>query len=405
MRVLHTSDWHLGRSLYGRSRYDEFKKFLDWLIETVVKERIDTLLVAGDIFDTTTPGSRAQHLYYSFLFGLSKTSCNHVVITSGNHDSPSFLSAPKQLLKILNVDVIGTLTDKIEDELIELYQENNELQAIICAVPYLRDRDIRTVRNSETIRDKELNLFNAMKSHYKDICDLALKRKVGDVPIIVMGHLFAAGGKTLSDDGVRELYVGSLTHIGSDIFPNYVDYVALGHLHVPQKVNGNECIRYSGSPIPMGFGEANQKKQVVIVEFGSSSPKVSTVNIPSFQNLERVTGTLQKVSESIQTLMVENPRSWLEVELTDDLKVPNIQEKFEQLISNSEIEIRCIKNKRLVENIMAKGEKEETLDDLTPQDVFNMCLDEYSVPVDNRQKLKSLYQEVLRSLEEEDSNL
>ena len=102
MKILHTSDWHLGKTLFGEKRYDEHEKFLTWLIGVLKDENIDLIIIAGDIFDTTTPSNRAQELYYSFLCNTKTTSCRHVVIIGGNHDSPSFLSAPQELLKHLN---------------------------------------------------------------------------------------------------------------------------------------------------------------------------------------------------------------------------------------------------------------------------------------------------------------
>jgi len=109
MKILHTSDWHLGRSLYGRKRYDEFSSFLDWLAQAIEDEKVDALLVAGDVFDTSTPSNRAQELYYRFLCRVAASCCRHVVVVAGNHDSPSFLNAPKELLRALNVYVVGSM--------------------------------------------------------------------------------------------------------------------------------------------------------------------------------------------------------------------------------------------------------------------------------------------------------
>jgi len=98
MKILHTSDWHIGRTLYGRKRYEEFEAFLVWLAGTIIQEQVDVLLVAGDVFDTSAPSNRAQELYYRFLCRIAASSCRHVVVTAGNHDSPSFLNAPRELL-------------------------------------------------------------------------------------------------------------------------------------------------------------------------------------------------------------------------------------------------------------------------------------------------------------------
>ncbi|MEB2332384.1 MAG: exonuclease subunit SbcD, partial [Nitrosomonas sp.] len=110
MKILHTSDWHIGKTLYGRKRYDEFEAFFSWLVETIEQEQVDVLLIAGDIFDTSTPGNRSQQLYYRFLHRVAASTCRHVVIIAGNHDSPSFLSAPRELLRALDVHVTGSLS-------------------------------------------------------------------------------------------------------------------------------------------------------------------------------------------------------------------------------------------------------------------------------------------------------
>ncbi|MDD4573222.1 MAG: exonuclease subunit SbcD [Sphaerochaeta sp.] len=280
MKLLHTSDWHLGRMLYRQKRYEEFSLFLDWLLATIEEQQIDILLVSGDIFDTTTPSNMAQKLYYNFLSRLSATSCHSTVIIGGNHDSPTFLNAPKALLQAFNVHVIGAKAEMIEDEVLTLYHDGRP-EAIVCAVPYLRDRDIRSVEAGESLEDKNTKLAEGMKAHYEEASALAVARRealalegYADIPIIAMGHLFAAGGKTVDGDGVRDLYVGSLSYVGSDMFPPSIDYLALGHLHVPQMVGGFSHMRYSGSPIPMGFGEAKQEKQVVLVEFSGIEPTI-----------------------------------------------------------------------------------------------------------------------------------
>ena len=154
MRILHTSDWHIGRTLCGRKRYDEFEMFLDWLIDTIQREQVDILLVAGDIFDTSSPSNRAQELYYRFLCRAAASSCRHVVIIAGNHDSPSFLNAPKELLRAINVHVVGAAAENREDEVFVLTQGDGTPELIVCAVPYLRDRDIRIAEAGESVEDK-----------------------------------------------------------------------------------------------------------------------------------------------------------------------------------------------------------------------------------------------------------
>nr|WP_201566891.1 exonuclease SbcCD subunit D C-terminal domain-containing protein [Psychrobacter immobilis] len=275
LTVLHTSDWHLGRRLYGRMRYDEFEAFLSWLEETIGAQKVDVLIVAGDIFDTMTPSNRAQALYYEFLGKVSKSCCQHIVIVAGNHDSPTFLDAPSNVLKFLNVHVIGTACDDLNNEVMVLDNADGTPHCIIAAVPYLRDRDVRSSSAGESMDSKDANVIAGICAHYDNVAGIAKAQQAQlakihqrHIPIIATGHLFAAGGTTTDDDGVRDLYVGSLGKISADMFDDCFDYVALGHLHVPQHVGGRESIRYSGSPIAMGFGEANQQKQVLLVQFG-----------------------------------------------------------------------------------------------------------------------------------------
>ena len=310
LTILHTSDWHLGRRLYGQMRYDEFQAFLDWLTETIEAQKVDVLIVAGDIFDTMTPSNRAQSLYYQFLGTVSSLYCEHVVIVSGNHDSPTFLDAPANVLKFLNVHVIGTACENIEDEVLVLKDKNNQPQCVIAAVPYLRDRDVRSSQAGESGQDKDANVLTGINQHYDKVAEIA-KAKQSQlieqhnyyVPIIATGHLFTAGGRTTEDDGVRDLYVGSLGKVSVDMFDECFDYVALGHLHVPQKVGNCEHIRYSGSPIAMGFGEARQQKQVLLIQFAES------VSLDSFITQPLKSEPLAELSSSAPNNQSSNEQS------------------------------------------------------------------------------------------------
>lgn len=282
LTLLHTSDWHLGRRLYGKPRYDEFKQFLDWQLQTLREQKVDVLLIAGDIFDTTAPSNQAQNLYYDFLSQVCDTDCRHVVIVAGNHDSASFLEAPKQLLKAFNIHIIGSMTDTPTDEVITLSDKAGQAELIVMAVPYLRDRDVRTVGHGERLDDKERKLAQGIKAHYAQIADIAIAQQAQlqakykrSIPIVATGHLFTVGGQTMEGDGVRDLYVGSLGSIGAEIFHPQIDYVALGHLHIPQAVGGQPHIRYAGSPIAMGFGESRQQKQVHLLRFDANPDLLS----------------------------------------------------------------------------------------------------------------------------------
>jgi len=405
MRVLHTSDWHIGRTLYGRKRYEEFEAFLTWLAETIQQNEIEALLVAGDVFDTSAPSNRAQELYYRFLCRVAASSCRHVVVVAGNHDSPSFLNAPKELLKALDVHVVGSSTEFPEDEVLVLRNEQDAPELIVCAVPYLRDRDIRVAEAGESVEDKERKLIDGIRNHYATVSALAEQKREelrADIPIVSLGHLFTAGGHTVDGDGVRELYVGSLAHVTAGIFPACFDYLALGHLHVPQKVNGLETIRYSGSPLPMGFGEAKQQKSVCQVEFHSTAASVQLIDVPVFQKLERVKGDWDGISSRILELSVTGFQGWLEIIYDGSEVIGDLRDRLEAAISGTQMEILRIKNNRIIDRVLGQIHAEETLDDLNVYDVFERCLAVHDVPEDQRPELLRAYQETLSSFNEDD---
>ncbi|WLG12421.1 exonuclease SbcCD subunit D C-terminal domain-containing protein [Psychrobacter cibarius] len=343
LTILHTSDWHLGRRLYGRMRYEEFEAFLSWLQETISLQKVDILIVAGDIFDTMTPSNRAQALYYEFLGKVSKSCCQHVVIVAGNHDSPTFLDAPSNVLKFLNVHVIGTACEDLNDEVLVLDDTNGNPHCIIAAVPYLRDRDVRISGAGESADSKDANVIKGIRAHYDEVASIAKAKQAQlvevyqrHIPIIATGHLFAAGGTTTEDDGVRELYVGSLGKISADMFDEIFDYVALGHLHVPQRVGGRESIRYSGSPIAMGFGESKQQKQVLLVQFGAVANDISGQKSASNNIVESIipqlTNTVTTIEKPVKKVASQT------TEFMDDLFGFDEQSKNNEMTKTAAIE-------------------------------------------------------------------
>lgn len=405
MRILHTSDWHIGHTLYGKKRYEEFDAFLTWLIKIIQQNEIDVLLIAGDIFDTTAPSNRAQELYYNFLCQIAVSPCRHVVIIAGNHDSPSFLNAPKALLKALDVHVVGNSTKDPKDEVLVLFDKQDTPELIVCAVPYLRDRDIRIAEAGESIEDKERKLIEGIRNRYDTVAALAEQKRKEfqvNIPIVAMGHLFTIGGQTVEGDGVRELYVGSLAHVTAGIFPVCFNYLALGHLHAPQKVNGSETIRYSGSPLPMGFGEAKQQKSVCQVEFHDTVTSVQLIDIPVFQKLDRIISDWNGISNRILELSATGSQCWLEVIYESDEIIGDLRERLEAAISGTQIEILRIKNNSIINRVLEQMHEEETLDNLSSEDVFKRCLSVYDVPEGQRPELLLTYQEALLSLYKDD---
>jgi exonuclease SbcD len=402
MRILHTSDWHLGRTLYGKRRHKEFAAFLDWLQHALSEQAIDVLLIAGDIFDTNTPGNQAQHLYYQFLANVSRTGCRHVVVIGGNHDSPSFLDAPQHLLRALQVHVIGAACEDPADEVIPLYNDD-QLELIVCAVPYLRDRDLRSAEAGESTADKEQKLLEGIAAHYAATATHALElRGEQEVPIVGMGHLFAAGGQVEEGDGVRDLYVGSLGKVPAQVFPAAYDYLALGHLHVPQLVSGRPHLRYSGSPIAMGFGEARQQKEVVLVTFSGTKPVIETLPVPAFQTLRRVSGDLDAITSELQRFVSEDESVWVEVDYQGNARVHELRERLQLEVEDSAVEILRVRNRGARQAALQATQAGERLQDLDMHEVFARRLQSAGVTVDEEAELKALYQEVIKMVQEAD---
>jgi exonuclease SbcD len=406
LALLHTSDWHLGRTFCKRKRHDEFAAFLDWLAATMQQTNVDILVVAGDVFDTTAPTNRAQEMYYRFLRRVAAGAiCRHVIVVAGNHDSPSFLDAPRELLNMLDVHVIGHKRDNPADEVLLLNDPNGVPEAVVCAVPYLRDRDLRAVEAGESVADKEIKLLDGLRAHYAAVAAIAEeKRGDRDIPIIATGHLFTTGGKTQADDGVRELYVGSLAHVPLELFPANLDYLALGHLHLPQTVHACEHIRYSGAPLAMGFSEAGQQKSVCRVDFHGKKPTVKCLPVPVFQSLVCIKGDKDHIENKINELKTNTPDNaplWLEVTYTGAETIGDLRARLTTAIAGTALDILRFKDPAKTQIMTAQTG--EILEDLDPDIVFARRLEMPDVPEANREALRRTYNEAWLSLLEADN--
>ncbi|HEM55656.1 MAG TPA: exonuclease subunit SbcD [Thermodesulfobium narugense] len=404
LKVLHTSDWHIGDTICSKKRYDEFEVALNWLYSVIEEKDVDIVLISGDIFNTSTPSSQAQELYYRFLHNITRSKCKHVVITAGNHDSPTFLSAPKEILKALNVHVIGSISDRLEDEVIVLKDNENKPILIVCAVPYLRERDIRFSEEEDTT-EREMKIINAIKKHYDDVFDIAKNKKneLGlDVPIIIMGHLFLNSAKLEDNDGIRDLYVGSLCQIPVEFLPQKADYIALGHLHSPQSVGKNEKIRYSGSLLPMNFKPYEQKKVVFLAQFYNEVLNVESIEVPRKKELISLSGSFEEIKQKIEILLSTDKEYYLEVIYTGEEIVPNLKEQIEYLPRSNKIEILKIKNNRLQK---ASEDNSEIIDEDLSLDLFSIferCLEENLISEEQRVELRGAFREILKSMSEKD---
>ena len=325
MRILHTADWHIGQRLYERRRIKEHKQFLEWLLKTIKCEKVELLLVSGDIFDTSLPSGGAVRLYYEFLHRFSEETEAYAVITAGNHDSPLHLAAPKELLKRLRICVVGR-TANAEDCVFKFPSLDNPRVAV-AAVPYLSANELARISFETEV--KKAGYREQLKKFYQQCVDAM----PAELPKILMGHLFVYNGK--KSDSERELQIGGATAICVEDFPKGVDYVALGHLHRPQEIKGMSYpVRYSGSPLPLRFNEATYRKTVCLLEVSGdgNSPTVEEIEIPVFRELCTVKGDLNTVLKRAREEDWEG--KFIRVELTFDThEVATrymIQDEFQQ---------------------------------------------------------------------------
>ncbi|WP_028583708.1 exonuclease SbcCD subunit D C-terminal domain-containing protein [Desulfogranum mediterraneum] len=407
MRFIHTSDWHIGQRLYGQKRYQEFERFLDWLADYIEAEAIEALLVSGDIFDTATPGNRAQALYYGFLHRLASTSCGQVVIIAGNHDSPTLLEAPSQLLRQFNIQVIGSPEKEPADQVFLLRDQNDDPAMIVCAIPFLRDRDIRTAQAGEDLETKAANLRHEIQAHYQRVCAAALdlrRQNEAPLPIVAMGHLFTSGGTTVEGDGVRELYIGGLGRLDAGSFPAAIDYLALGHLHSSQRVGGQEHLRYSGAPLAMGFNEAGQEKVILEVDCTPDKLAITPVAVPCFQELRVLHGELSQLLDRIAQLRLEKSSAWLELRHQGQLESGLLREQLLEAVEGSELRILAIRTASPNLGSLCQQQSDESLDELSVEEVFERCLGGTDFPADRCEELRLAFQEIVTSMNQEDRN-
>lgn len=405
MRLIHTSDWHLGHRFHGRKRYEEQARFLDWLAGLIEEQDIDALLVAGDIFDTTAPGSRALTLYYRFLHRLAASPCRHVVLIGGNHDSPALLEAPRELLRQLQIHVVGAVDACLEKEVLLLHDQDGRPELLVVAVPYLRDRDIRSAAAGESLEEKGLLLQKGIRDHYHQVCLVAerMRRALDpDLPLVVMGHLFVAGGVTMEGDGVRELSIGGLSRIEGAAFPESIDYLALGHLHLAQQVDGSVTRRYSGAPLPMSFNEAEQRKQILAVRFQGRGVEVEPIPVPCFQALVSLRGDLPALLQGLTQLKAAASDAWMELRYQGQEVIPNLREQLLGAIEGTDLSILSIRNNRMYDFALQQAQECESLDDLSVTEVFERCLDAGQVAEGQRSLARGAFVEITALLSQKD---
>lgn len=407
MKILHTADWHLGQKFkQNLDRIDEHRYAMAWLLELVEKEKIDVLIAAGDIFDTPNPPNNARQLYYKFLVDVVAKGCRHVVITGGNHDSPHMLNAPKEVLSAINTHVVGCATGDIEDEIIPLYSEDGALEMVVAAVPFLRDRDLKAAISGESGEERIEKIKAGIKAHYEMAAEAVEFYQNDGVPIITTGHLYAKGAK--ASDKQDNIYIGNMENISASHFPDVFDYAALGHIHSAQIIGKKKHIRYSGSLIPMSFGEWEDQKSVTIVEFeGRNIKDINIVKAPLFRKLVSIKGAEEvvekKLDEIIQDMETTETRleAWIEILITSDDSRADAYYYYNEKVEGYPIRLLRVsyaKSYKAADSLSSSYE----LDNLVPLDIFKKRCEASSLKEKETKKAVQTFKELMDWMRDEE---
>lgn len=303
MKILHTADWHIGQLFHEYDRSYEHQMFLDWLVQILQTEKIDVLLISGDVFDISNPSAASIKMFYTFLNRSTAENPDlQIIITAGNHDSASRLEAPKPLLESSKVHIIGWVEKDAEGKidyeklLVPIHDVSGDVKVWCLAVPFLRMGDYPSIPGSANPYTDSVTALYAEAFE-----QVQCKKKVGQ-SIIAMGHLHTQHAEITDLDKTERLIMGGVECIPATAFAPNIKYVALGHIHKAQKIGGQEHIRYSGSPLPLSFSELNYKHQVIVFDLGEEISHLESIEVPLFVPLQRVPLRHEPLHEVINQL-------------------------------------------------------------------------------------------------------
>ncbi|XTZ37499.1 exonuclease subunit SbcD [Salmonella enterica] len=397
MRIIHTSDWHLGQNFYSKSRAAEHQAFLDWLLEAAEHHQVDAIIVAGDIFDTGSPPSYARELYNRFVVKLQQTGCQLVVL-AGNHDSVATLNESKEILAYLKTTVVASAGTPP----FWLQCRDGTPGAVFCPVPFLRPRDIVISQAGLSGLQKQQHLLEAITDYYhQQYAQACTLRGDNALPIIASGHLTTVGAS--KSDAVRDIYIGTLDAFPVQNFPP-ADYIALGHIHRAQKPGGLEHIRYCGSPIALSFDETGKNKSVNLVTFAKGKLiEVTELEVPLTQPLAVIKGDFADICRQLEHWR-DTPNEtpvWLDIEIISSEYLADMQRKIQQVTEDLPVEVLLVRRNREQRERMIAGELRETLSELKVEEVFDRRLVQAEIDEAQEKRLRSLFSEAVQALDEE----
>lgn len=408
MKILHTADWHIGQLFHEYVRTYEHQKFLDWLLQTIQQEKIDVLLISGDVFDISNPAAASVKMFYTFLNQAAKVNPQiQIIITAGNHDSPSRLESPKPLLESSRIHIVGLVEKNSENEIeyekliIPIEDSTGSIKAWCMAIPFLRMGDY------PAIADCANPYTEGVAALYQEVYACALNKKQDGQAIIAMGHLHTQHAEVTDLDKTERLIMGGVECIASSAFHEDIAYVALGHIHKAQKIGGKESIRYSGSPLPMSFSELNYKHQVIVFELTDGIiHNIQSIEVPLSVELKRVPSTHSTLTEVLSAL-AQLPAAdqhvevlpYMEVRVLLDGPEPGLRHKIEKAIVGKHVRLAKIDKRYPVaspttEQTLVTADK---LNELNPKDLFiNVYQSKYNnaVPEEILQLFHQITQEV-----------
>lgn len=352
LRLIHTADWHLGHTLHGLSREAEHQAFLDWLLDTLEGESADALIIAGDVFDSANPPAAAQAMFYRFL-AAARARCPRldVLVIAGNHDSAARLDAPSPLLDGLGIRVVGALPRTAAGDfdalrlVVPLHAADGRVAARVAAVPFLRPADLPPCPEAED------PLIAGVETVYAEALAAARAQRRPGEALLATGHAYLVGGQ-LSALSERRILGGHQHALPAALFPEDVAYVALGHLHLAQRVAGRDAVRYAGAPLPFAFAESRYPHQVLRVDLdGERLAAVAPLPVPQhLELLRRPAGAAQgldEVLEDLAQLVLDTalpPSRWpcLEVSVRLERPEPGLRRRIEAVLDGRPVRLLTV---------------------------------------------------------------
>ncbi|MBO4490572.1 MAG: exonuclease subunit SbcD [Lentisphaeria bacterium] len=405
MKILHIGDIHLGCTLDNQRRHEEFRKVFGFLTELVKKEHAEAALFAGDVFDSGTPSVDSQSLYFDFLLDLQAAGCRQIIAIAGNHDNANLLEAPQGLLQRMNIHVIGRPDpENPEQEVIALGPEKDPA-AIVCAVPFLRERDVRDfVPEGEDAQEKSSRLSQGILEHYRKIYELADRQRAGrEFPIIAMGHFYAAGSAFAADPESKDSppyeTVGTLEALDLKKMPPGFAYGALGHIHKPQSVPGHENWRYAGSLLKMQLRKNMYAPQVLLLDTQDlSHPKGIEIPDACYHKMCVVEGDMPELRRKLKELAASKEPVWVKPVYTGEEVLVNWQIDLRLEMRETDVQIIHpeVRRKSVEKEESAAKRPGKMLSELTPEEVFLETLnaDPELTSEEQKKKLHAVYREI-----------